>query len=377
MFVKARSFKINITTGGTGWYRVLKYPYWAKGYCGEISIVNNYAYQTPKVYNLVVLMSHNYGTGRLIMKQSYFTTDDINNYLRFRLVRDGSYYYIDIYFSNPNYDGNIGEDWYVLRTINITASNMSSNFTFSDSPEFYSKNDNLNTGEQQMGPIVDGRVRQNKTDYYEFYKSEIPNYTSLTDAEALEYFIDNNISYDQTKTVVVQMRGSSDYSALVQVIAGNAQVKSAIVSSYNNFFKIIRNNNGWDSVQSLHYTSIVYKDTNSQGLEFIFTLNNRTTFYVYTYGVNASHDVNYNIIAHYTNNSLNLRGIFLIDKSGAIYNYGNQTSLNLTCESRIIESSAGFGWYGREMKITANSQFMHYILFTNFTSFYSFDQLYI
>ena len=122
------------------------YPYWAKGYYGEITIVNNYQCQTPKIYSLGLVLSHAYGNGDLFLKEKFDSNADPANYLKFRLVRDGSYYYIDIYFHNANYSHPSGQDPYYIRAINYTSSATIANLV-PGVPKFYSATDTLNEDE--------------------------------------------------------------------------------------------------------------------------------------------------------------------------------------------------------------------------------------
>ena len=66
--------------------------------------------------------------------------------------------------------------------------------------------------------------------YYEFQKSDMP---SLSNIEAIEYFIDNNIPIGATRTYLLQEIGGYDYTCLVERVANASNATSAICISYN------------------------------------------------------------------------------------------------------------------------------------------------
>lgn len=80
--------------------------------------------------------------------------------------------------------------------------------------------------------------------YYEFQKSDMPN---LSDIEAIESFIDNNIPTGATRTYLVQEVGGADYSCIVEMVA-YASERSAFCISFNgNFIYLKRNqSNTWN-----------------------------------------------------------------------------------------------------------------------------------
>lgn len=83
-----------------------------------------------------------------------------------------------------------------------------------------------------------------------FRRQDIPDYSSKTDLECLEYFIDS-MPTDVTRGYLVQMYGGADFTAYVQKLVNQPTISSAICFSYTNKIYFLRRQGGAWSTREL------------------------------------------------------------------------------------------------------------------------------